>query len=227
MKSFYGVNKFKAVFRSAVILSLAVFMTACNTFSIDTPTAKNESAIRVLEKDMDFAYSTHSLDDDALRIIADKYIKEGAGHVDFVVSYQAKNPTLTASQASERVAYFASKLRKLGMKDVSGSIIRVDNTSSQTVFSYRHFSALKPAGCKDTFAVQDSGSEAYDNYKLGCHSQSYLAQQVARPADLLGVDAKDGATRAGTTTSNYIDGAYTTGIPNAPLGGASISDIGN
>lgn len=170
---------------AGMILASAGSLTACST--LDGPTAFSQKKVEVVEETFRAEFDTAKLDASGLSQIADHYSNHGEGPVDIIVTYNPKATGNTAMRASDNAARIAAMLRKAGVKNVNTEILPIHQSeTSMTIVSYLSYRAQAPEGCLLLETLDDSRNENFRKYQLGCSSESFIAQQVARPADLLG-----------------------------------------
>lgn len=202
----------KTDFMKPLLLALLVMpiMAAC---SMDHPTFVNQGKMTVEEKPYHTELSTADLNDKAGSAVASDYSYKGTGPLKVTVTYNPKSRYYnTAMKATNAAADFARMLKKNGVEDIQTDILPVHNSeTSMTYISYTRYSASPAEGCGETIdEIDDYQKDAYRSYKLGCSVQTYMAQQMAKPADLLGrsdVHEETGARKHANNIEGYKSGA--------------------
>lgn len=175
-------KKLTQVLAAGILAVSGASLTGC---SLDTPTAFTQKKVEVIE-DTRVLEETAILDEDALRVIADQYMSSGHGPIDITVTYNPASKTNTARKASEQAARVAQILKRNSVTDVETEILPVHNDQSLTVISYTYYTAQAPSGCGFLENISDEDLQDYKDYRIGCSTETYLAQQIARPKDLVG-----------------------------------------
>ncbi len=194
--------------RFLIPAGLVLLLPAC---SMDVPTTLTHNKAQVIEEMYRAETATAELDNEKLKWVASDYRDKGAGPISVTVTYNPKSKDNTASRASGNAARIAAVLRKEGRTEVNTEILPIHNSdSSKTLLNYVSYRAEPPKGCNNFEDIDDTVHEDYRKYELGCSTESYLAQQVARPADLLGrgaVREELGARKHANNLEGYKWGA--------------------
>lgn len=157
--------------------------------------------------------------------LAQHFYKSGSGDLNVKVTYDPHSRGNTAMRAGENAARVAKMLRSAGVRDVRAEILPIKNQGeeSRVLFDFLAHTAHAPAGCDDIPGIKGDGLEYNPDYKLGCSSQTLLARQISRPADLNGRTLSPGQTTDGRAAANIVD-VYRSGAPNEPLEGETASE---
>ncbi|PJB71909.1 MAG: hypothetical protein CO093_04110 [Alphaproteobacteria bacterium CG_4_9_14_3_um_filter_47_13] len=178
------VYKVRHLMLTCFIISVVPFVASC---TLDSPTYLSQKKVEVVETTQQFEMETAKLDNAALKQIAAHYAGHGDGAVDVTVTYNPKAADNSAMMASNQAARIASALRAQEIGTVRTEILPVyESGSSMAYLTYKAYRAQAPEGCNNLEQIDDSAHENFRDYKLGCSTESYIAQQIARPADLLG-----------------------------------------
>lgn len=156
--------------------------------------------------------------------LAQHFYKTGSGDLNVKVTYDPHARGNTAMRAGENAAKVARMLRSAGVRDVRAEILPIKNQGeeSRILVDFIAHSAHPPAGCGDIPGL-GHGLEYDGEYKFGCSSQTLLARQISRPADLKGRTLSQGQTTDGRAAANIVD-VYRSGMPNEPLDGETASE---
>lgn len=191
---------------AGLLLSAATQLTAC---SMDSPTFFSQKRVEVVEETYSGEFETAAVDKAILEGIGRHYLFHGEGPVNVVVTYNPKGKSgNTAMNASDAAARIASALHKHDIKDVKTDILPIhESDKSMTSIEYMMLRAQAPTGCSLMEDVDDSRNENYRDYQLGCSTESFIAQQVAKPKDLLGrVSAEEPDARIQANTVELYKG---------------------
>lgn len=200
-------------------LSLAV--SGCNLYEEGN---LNSKKVQVQEEAYSDDVAIALVDDAYIDALAYHYYKYGGGEMNLAVTYDPHSNRNTAMRASEKAAEFAAKLRSEGVSNVKVGVVPVKDqgAESRMMVSYMGYTAHAPEGCSEIPGMDGRALEYNPEYKLGCSMEAMIAQQIARPKDLLGQDNVDHKTD-GRAASNIVD-IYRKGEQNKPLEGETASD---
>ncbi len=211
-------KKIKVLFVS-LSLAMAGFVAGC---ALDSPTAFSGKRAEVVQELYSTEIETGKLDEAILEGIARHYDSNGAGTVEVVVSYNPSSRNNSAMTATENASRIGRIFGKNGVHDIKTEILPIRNLEkSVSYFSFKSYRAQAPADCNVITDIDDSSHRNYDDYKLGCSTETYLAKQVAKPRDLLGRAGMDDPD--GRRLGNVVEWGYRTGDPKAPLEGEQAS----
>ena len=218
----------KKKLRAAGIIAFAsVMVSAC---SFDTPSHVTTNKIQLLETSEYDTYATSNVSAFLLADIAAKQVSEGNGPMDVTVTFDPSSKVNTKAKAEREIARMVSALESQGVRDVRGTVLPVNAPPnySVTTIRYARLTASGPKDCGKMPGYEDRATagdtDIHKAYEYGCTVEDIFAQQVARPADLLGQDdfKTPGSGRyAGNVLEN---GGYYDGQRSQPLGGETSSD---
>jgi len=207
--------------RSCLSCLLLLGVSSCG---YDAPTTLKQSRIEVHEETNNFDLETAELTDEALANIAHHYTYNGNGPIDVTVTYNPGDRRNSAMAASDQVSRIVRALRKNDVEDIDTNILPITKQGvSKTYFSYTTYHAQMPEGCSNATDIDDLSHENYRDYELGCGTMDYIAQQISKPKDLLGLNEITEETDS-RKRSNVIEGNKWT-VRNAPLSGESASEL--
>lgn len=177
---------------SALILILCgvAALPACARQS--TPSMMNTSRIQVMPETQMIQLPVAEIRDGHLYKIADDYARFGASSVQMSLAYDPNSKTYGAMQAFNDLSKYKTSLTKMGVRNISAETVKSEGSSPTLLLSYDSVSAAAPAGCRNMPGFDDGLTTAHiGDYKFGCSTETMLAKQIYRPADLLGNDASD------------------------------------
>ena len=168
----------------------AVALTGCGRQS--TPSMMNTSRVSVVPETHLLQVPVAEVNEGYLNRIAEDYERFGASTIQMSIGYDPANKKYGAMQAFNDLAKFKGRLNKLGVHNVSAETVKSEGAAPTLMISYDTVSAVGPAGCRNMPGFDDGLTTAeIGNYKFGCSTETMLAKQIYRPADLLGNDASD------------------------------------
>lgn len=206
-----------------VLAGTALGLSACS-LDMNHPTYLSQNKVQVEQSRYDAEVSVHALDDAFYRALAQEYKSTGGGQLYLTFVYNPESGGSSALAASELAGKAAHALRGYGVRDVKADILPVADSahSGKVLISYTKYAAHAPKDCKSMPGLDDRAVELGWDYKYGCSIDSQIADQIARPKDLLGNDVvpETSSGRRAAVTSDAHEG----GIPNEPLNIGGITD---
>lgn len=205
-------------FRAALVLALVPAMAAC---SIEHPTYMTENKMQLRDGVRDMTVSVHNFDRAEAAEIAAHYARYGHGPVEVAVTYNPRAQNYKAADAKNDAQRIAALLSDEGVNELATELLPIKDGSSYLMVRYNTLTAHAPPGCGDMNLIRDEGViSSYEDYELGCTTESILARQISRPADLMG--------RAGTAPSDGRRAAnivhrYSTGESRPSLATFAVS----
>lgn len=217
--------------------SLLLAAAACSALAgcdsiVDSPSWTNQARVEVHDDQFHDSFNVAEIDDNIVRAIGTSYYRYGNGPMTLTMVYDQKSGSETRASAKREAQKLINSLRVHGVQDVTVAESAVANMGPglQVDVSFPALIAKAPEACKSMMpgygtqtSVPDNATDVPD-YKYGCSVESMLAQQVARPGDLLG--------RPGHET--YADGrrqevvvnrrGYYENKSNEPLQGTGASE---
>lgn len=213
------MKKWKNAALMACSCGIMLSAAAC---TLDHPTYYKKGQMEVHEKRYSGEYKARSLSDDQIAYLASEYYKAGSGDLAVTISYDPQSRTNTARQAAETAADIATEFARNGVKTVKTDILPVVNSGESMAYvSFNYLEAHAPENCGRMDAIDDNAHENFRDYELGCTTDTFLAQQVANPADLLGRAVSQDSI--GQRDTNVVAG-HKAGAPRQPLEGESTTD---
>lgn len=210
---------------SAGVVAL-LLLGACDTIVNNNPSAMMAPGqIETYRDEFALETDTAALGDGQLSQIARNYQGQGDTPLSLTVTYDPHSKTNTAKKATQEMTRLKEGLRKRNVTGVEADIMPVQSSGdvSKTLISFDTVKARAPAGC-DTARLDRSFTDwekMGEDYRIGCHSETYFAKQVARPKDLQGNDVMD--TADGRVNANTVE-LYKSGAPYKDLGGEMASE---
>lgn len=188
---------------------VALALSACEMTS---PSRVSTAPIDVRHERYSETMPVASVTREMTAMIADHYGRYGQGPVEVSVTHTAGKSAVRAENDANRIAGW---LRAGGVTEVRAGALPLDDAAQagQVMINYTQVTARPPAGCpphpaesRDGLAASEDGM--FPDYRFGCGVDSYIAQQVVRPKDLLGNAALDRASgeRAATRLGDYRAG---------------------
>ncbi len=191
-----------------------------------SPSRVNISPITVEEHRQEKFLSIESVTPDLIQDLAEHYSQYGKGPISVLVLYPAGG---AENMAQKNANHIANMLREAGLPIVQTETMPVSDPlkSGHVRIEYISLKAHAPKGCSPHPAdsrpdVRASEDGLFPDYRFGCGVDSYIAGQVARPADLLGKSDIDAA--AGERGSAQLKD-YREGKPFKELKGLNASEL--
>lgn len=140
------------------------------------------------------------------------YDRFGQGPMNVTVTYPVGTSEMKAQKEGARIAKL---MNKAGINDVQVTTLPVNDPeqSGQAMINYMQVTAHPPKGCdphpaESRDGLVGSADGRFTNYRFGCGVDTYIAQQVVRPKDLLGNEtlAQGSADRASARLDDYRTG---------------------
>ncbi len=173
-----------------LLMSGALVVTACAPQS--TPSMMNTSRVSVVPETHLLQVPVAEVTDGYLYRVSTDYERFGASTIQMSLGYDPANKKYGAMQAFNDLSKFKGRLNKLGIQNVSAETVKSEGATPTLMISYDTVSAVGPAGCRNMPGFDDGLTTAeIGDYKFGCSTETMLAKQIYRPADLLGNAASD------------------------------------
>lgn len=199
-------------------------LAACD---LDHSTYLSPNRAQVEQQRYEAQVPVGSIDDNFYKALAQEYKSSGGGQLYLTFVYNPESGGSSAMAASELAGRASKKLRGYGVSDVKADILPVLDSaqSGKVLISYTKYAASGPKDCDVVMpGLENTAMELSWDYKYGCSLEGQIAKQVARPKDLLGngaAPATSSGRRAANSTANHE-----AGIPNEPIDGDAITDVG-
>lgn len=193
MSSKKSPSRYKASFLSVLLLFALPVLTGCDKM-METPTWVSDSKVEVHDDVFEDSFTQSELTPDILRAIGNTYYRFGNGVMDVKAAYNPATPNVSKDTATKAAQNIVQALRLHGVKDPSVTVAAAPDVGQDILFtfSFPALTAKAPEACKgmlpgwdNNVALPNSGNKVPD-YLYGCSVQSMIAQQIARPGDLLG-----------------------------------------
>lgn len=210
--------------RINIVLSLcAIFVLGGCTQN--TKSAMNTSPVEIKKQTVMEQIPVGQITDGVLSALANDYSRLGAGPLELTMAFDPKSKTFTAMSALNKLKEIKMKLARKGVKAVVTETLAIDNAKPALMISFDSVHAQAPSDCDVLPSItQNQTTRFLGEYKFGCSIETMLSKQIARPADLEGVDGL-GDTGSGRRETNVIE-PYAAGVPREPLEGIGRSDLG-
>lgn len=202
--------RFDLPFVTVVFVALA--LSACEMTS---PSYVSTSPIEIRHDRYSETVPVDTVDQDFVRMIGEHYDRFGQGPVDVTVTYASGK---AGGSAQKQANHIVDMLRRQGIDDVHASTLPVgdDTQINMAMINYNQVTAHAPRGCgphpastRDGLVSSEDGK--FEDYRFGCGVDTYIAEQIVRPKELLGDATVDGASgeRASTRLKDYRQGKDT------------------
>jgi pilus assembly protein CpaD len=218
--------------RTRLLLCILPFLAVLTGCALEEPTWVNSSRVEVHEEGFTDQFETGSLDAATLRAIGVNYYRYGNGPMDVAISYDPQRAD-AASRAEAEATRIRSALTRQGVRNLRLTTTPVSGlgNASTTLVSFPALTARPPSDCGLMPGYADAqtkvGTHATgpsQGYKIGCTVESLMAQQIARPGDLLGRPGFETDADARRQEAVVWQRGYYANTPNAPLEGERASD---
>ena len=187
-----------------LLMTAALSLTACGRQS--TPSMMNTSLPQLTPETTLAQVPVGNVTSGYLYNLSDNYKRYGADTMQLSLAYDPNSKTYTAMKAFEDLASIKSKLTKLGVRSITGETVKSEGVSPTLMISYDSVSAQAPAGCRNMPGFDDGLTTGdIGDYRFGCSTDTLIAKQIYRPADLAGnagSDPIDGRRAANTVEYN-------------------------
>lgn len=197
--------------KQIVSIGLLVALLGIGACALDVPTQISAGKVEVSEGVVEQSYETIALKAGQINALANAYQSDHGQSMDITVTYDPSSKKNTAMNATLEAARLAKALGEKGVKNVSTKVMPVSDSwnTSHTFVSYSTLSAHAPSGCDQMPGFDDvdriGNTQAHKEYRYGCTIETMIAEQIADPADLLGVDDKT-STDSGRRATNVVEG---------------------
>lgn len=167
------------------ILALAMTLGACAPQS--TPSMMNTSRAELVHSTAIEQIALDRVDDVTLTLLADDYRRHGNGPLELAMAYDPSSRNFTAMQARNKLREVEANLRARGIGQIATRTIAVPKGTPALMVSYESFEARAPQDCHTMPGIDDyRTTRDIADYRFGCSTESLIARQIARPADLIG-----------------------------------------
>lgn len=215
------MREMKKIFLMAGVASLA----ACAPQS--TPSMMNIEKPRLVQETTLEQVALKDAGDGYLAGLAERYRRYGTEAMQVSLAYDPTGP-YTAVKAFSDLAAIKDRLRGLGVRNIQAETVQADIPAPTLMISFDGISAVAPAGCTTMPGMADGMTTRHvGSYKFGCTVDSLLAQQLYRPADLMGADKMDPIDGRKTVTGIEFDRVMSAEEAEGPLNVYGRQDIEN
>ena len=173
-----------------LLLAAIAVLPACGRLS--TPSMVNTSRPQLVPETTLQQIPVEKVSQGYLYSIADNYERYGADTMQLSLAYDPASKTYNAMKAFEDLSAIKAKLKKLGVRSITGETVKSEGATPTLMISYDSVTAQAPAGCRNMPGFDDGITTAQiGDYKFGCSVDTMLAKQIYRPSDLNGNAASD------------------------------------
>ena len=172
------------------LLVATLGLNACSR--LNTPSMVNEARPRLLPETILEQIPVANISETDLYQIADNYQRYGVDTMQISLAYDPALKTYSAMKAFEDLSAVKAKLKKLGVRSITGETVKSEGAIPTLLISYDSVTAQAPEGCRNMPGFDDGLTTGQiGDYKFGCSVDTMLAKQIYRPADLQGVGTSD------------------------------------
>lgn len=185
-------------------------LAAC---SMSAPSQISISPIEVKQTTYRQAWPIGAFDENRVGGLADYYTRYGDGPLRLTLTYADNQKD---AKVRAEINKLADRLRHQGAADVLADILPVAESAQagMVMVDFTQVTSQAPAECglghstelRGSIAANEDGT--MDEYHFGCGVDRYVAEQVARPKDLLGSTeiGQPSADRASKRLEDYRNG---------------------
>lgn len=185
------------------LMTLGLLLGACTQ---STPSMMNTSKIELVDDTHVEQIPYDKLDAFSMAILADQYSKYGDGPLELTMAYDPSSKTFTAMKARQKLNELEGLLAKKGIMNVKTSTLAMKGESPALMVMYPSVTAQGPGDCDVMPGLMNNETgRFFEDYKFGCSTETLIAKQVARPADLRGRDASGAGPNEGRRIVNVVD----------------------
>jgi pilus biogenesis lipoprotein CpaD len=186
-----------------LFVATAAGLAACGRQS--TPSMMNTSLPQIVPETTLEQMPIENVTQSYLYNIADNYERYGVDTMQISLAYDPASKKYNAMKAFEDLAAIKAKLKKLGVRSITGETVKSEGATPTLMISYDSVTAQAPAGCRNMPGFDDGlTTTQITDYRFGCSVDTMLAKQIYRPADLQGSGAGDPIDgRRATNTVEY------------------------
>lgn len=209
MNTFYRILiRHDLVFLMVGLVALTL-LAACE---MTAPSHINASPIRVTAQTYSETMPATAFTPETAKLIGKDFRMQGQGPVDVTVVYGLNGTDKKAMSDARRIG---ALLEQQGVGPVTLSTLPVNEKGRgyDLMLTFKRVKAHPPADCgghpaDDRAQISGNDNGRFESYRYGCGIDSYVAQQVARPRDLLGSDQMDSpdGSHYGNILKDYRDG---------------------
>ncbi len=170
-----------------------------------TPSMMNTHKVEIVRQTAIEQIPLNEIDDVTLTLLADDYRRYGNGPVDLAMVYDPTSKTYTAMKARNQLREIETGLKQRGIHAIQTRTVSVEKGQPALMISYESLQAQAPTDCHSMPGLEDYRTERdIAEYRFGCSTETMLARQIARPADLMGRGA-DNTPSDGRRATNVIE----------------------
>lgn len=185
-----------------IVLSLGL-LAACAPQN--TPSMMNVNKVQLQHQVAVQQIPLADINDVTLTLITDDYHRYGSGPLDLAMVFDPASKNFTAMQARNKLREVEANLKGRGIRAVRTRTAAVEQGTPSLMISYESYQALAPADCDLMPGIEHhQTTRDIAQYRFGCSTESLLARQIARPADLMGRGG-DTAPSDGRRATNIVE----------------------
>ena len=213
-----------AKFLSITISMVLVLSAAGCSNRLTTPTNLSNERVELQSETVMGHMPYHEVDEITLVSVAHSYKKYGVSPLELTMTYDPNDQKSKTNIVSKALDELKASLAKKGLTNVKTDIIPAAGEPQTLIISYDAVTAHAPSNCGTMPGLRDKKTTRFLNdYKLGCGIESMLAQQIARPADLMG-NGSIAEHSDGRRGAIVVEG-YRIGAPNERIEGVERDDL--
>lgn len=173
-----------------LLMTAAVSLSACGRLS--TPSMMNTSRPQLAPETTLAQIPVQNVTQGYLYNLSDNYKRYGTDTMQLTLAYDPNSKSYTAMKAFADLADIKAKLKTLGVRSVVGETVKAEGAAPTLMVSFDSVTAHAPAGCRNMPGFDDGLTTGHiGNYKFGCSTDTMMAKQIYRPADLAGSAGSD------------------------------------
>ncbi len=179
-------------------------LTGCGRLGDTMPSMVNANRAELVEQSVLDRQELTTVDESYLNVLAEQVRKYGDGPVELTMTYDPSDKDFTAMKAVNTLADLSSRLQKKGVHNLTTQTLPVDGQEPALMVAFDTVGVQGPSSCNEMPGMYDYNvTSDVSNYRFGCAIETNIARQIARPADLRGVDHTEHAD--GRRDTNVID----------------------
>jgi type IV pilus biogenesis protein CpaD/CtpE len=168
-------------------VATALMLGACSPFT--SPTSMNLNSAQLSREMVVEQIPMTAVTENKLNELADEYASNATGPLDLTLSYDPRSQSYTAMSALNDLKDIKAALHSKGVESINTQTLAVTNAKPLLMVNYDTITAHGPANCTDLPGLNDNETGRFiEGYKFGCSTETLIAKQIARPADLEGND---------------------------------------
>lgn len=165
-------------------IGCALFTGACTQ---TTPSMMNTSMVELNTETHVEQIPGDMINETTLSILAHQYTKHGDGPLELTMTYDPASKVHTAKKSLLKLKEVEKMLAKKGLGNIKTDALPLEGLEPVLMVMYPSVQAQAPSDCGAMPGLFNNKTDRFiDNYKFGCGTETLLAKQISRPADLRG-----------------------------------------